>query len=133
MNNIEEYRSKLYTSFNYILNNNNVIMVDYNYCLSLLFKSVYLISETLMEDIKIIFKDLNINDINVENEIIKTLDINFKETYLYIFSQIKEDLYNYNTILENTKIKMMVILNKITDKRYPFIELDKETKELYKL
>ena len=130
---IDIYKNKLYTSFTYILNNQNVDIIDYKYGLGLLFKSIYLISDTLIDDIQIIFKNLTNIEIDIENPVIKILDIEYPETYLYIFSKVKKDIEDNKIISDNTKMEMMIMLNKIADKRYPFIVLDEKMKELYKL
>lgn len=128
-----EYKNKLKISFEYIFNNNNVDLIDYKYCLGLLFKSIYVISEDLVNEIKIIFKDIQININDIPQEWIDILDIDHNETYLYIFSEIKKDIDNNNMISNNTKFKIMVMLNKIGDKRYPFVILSEEEKGAYRL
>ena len=58
----EQYKYKLNLIFKYIKDSNNpVTIIDYQYALSLLFKSIYVISENLIQEVKYLLNDINID------------------------------------------------------------------------
>lgn len=124
----EKYKSEIYNTFNYILNTNNVDDIDYRYALGLLFESIYFGSKEFIQDFKIIFKDFDIDINTLHPNAIQYLDLDYTDVYLYIFSEVKKDIETINDISDDTKLKILVIFNKLGDKRFPFVSIEEEKK-----
>lgn len=103
----------LYTIFNYIFTHNYLDLIDYKYVLSLLYELIYIKNLDLIEDLKIIFKDFNVDHINFNSNETDHLDVEALNTYLYIFSRINKDINQNNYITEETKNKILIILDRL--------------------
>lgn len=97
--------------------NNNIDIIEYQYILALIFELFYIKTVQIneIEQIKNIF-----NQINFPEGKWNMGDHELISTYLYLFNKIKYDINKNNFISENTKIEMIIILDKMITGRALF-------------
>lgn len=109
MTKYDEYKNRIY-DIKYIFLSNEIDIIDYQYILTLIHESIYVISEDLIHDLKKVLTEISFNEIkNPSNDIMSV------ETYQSLLWKIKRDINNYNIILDSTKNEMISILTQLND------------------
>lgn len=122
----EQYKEKLKITLNYVIKNPEAEINDYGYAMALLFQSIYFISENLIDTVKEIFADFSIPELSFDEElkIVHHFDNSHKISYLYVFNLIKNDIENYNKISDDTKMVMLIMLNRLSHSSNFFVSLE---------
>lgn len=104
MTKYEEYKNRL-QDVKYIFLSNKMDLIDYQYILTLIHESIFVISEDLIFELKNVLSNVKLE------EVPENTDITNEQTYQHILWEIKRDINNYNVILDKTKIKIVNILS----------------------
>lgn len=110
MTEYQSYKNKI-LDIQYILSSGSADIVDLQYILILVYESIFNISIDLQDEVKKVFNQITFP----VNEQILTEEIDNPEYYFYLFTQIKNDLNDYNSIQESTKESIISLLIEIDD------------------
>lgn len=107
MTKYEEYKNRI-LDIKYIFLNNQIDLIDYQYILTLVHESIYVVAEDLQNTVKMVLNSVQWPDnvqLNYSN------DPEQPSTYLNLLMNIRDDLNSRDMITNDTKAKMINILN----------------------
>lgn len=119
MTKFEEYKNRI-LDIQYIFLSETIDLIDYQYIISLIHESIYLISKELLPELKIV-----LNSISFDN-VVKGSDLTDCNTYKYLLNSIKNDLNTSDTISFETEEQLYNILSQLDKIIVPNMPLEDE-------